>query len=145
MPRLIWVFAGRTVILLVLSWDGSYLLGCWHCQIPEKTKEQANAIITNFSMFLNQSDLKWPDVCMAYVSKYEMEHVFIPRIKFRRTCMDEGQSKLHMYPFRVAKTFWLYSEFRTFTVLAFDELMFTGYCVSQWQRRVILFPQQGVI
>ena len=24
MPRLIWVFAGRTVILLVLSWDGSY-------------------------------------------------------------------------------------------------------------------------
>ena len=26
MPRLIWVFAGRTVILLVLSWGGSYLL-----------------------------------------------------------------------------------------------------------------------
>ena len=25
MPRLIWVFAGRTVILLVLSWGGSYL------------------------------------------------------------------------------------------------------------------------
>ena len=24
MPRLIWVSAGRTVILLVLSWDGSY-------------------------------------------------------------------------------------------------------------------------
>ena len=24
MPRLIWVFAGRTVILLVLSWDGSF-------------------------------------------------------------------------------------------------------------------------
>ena len=24
MPRLIWVFAGRTVILLVLSWGGSY-------------------------------------------------------------------------------------------------------------------------
>ena len=26
MPRLIWVFAGRTVILLVLSWGGSYVL-----------------------------------------------------------------------------------------------------------------------
>ena len=26
MPRLIWVFAGRTVILLVLSWGGSYLV-----------------------------------------------------------------------------------------------------------------------
>ena len=26
MPRLIWVFAERTVILLVLSWDGSFLL-----------------------------------------------------------------------------------------------------------------------
>ena len=25
MPRLIWVFAGRTVILLVLSWGGSYV------------------------------------------------------------------------------------------------------------------------
>ena len=25
MPRLIWVFAGRTVILLVLSWDGSFV------------------------------------------------------------------------------------------------------------------------
>ena len=25
MPRLIWVFAGRTLILLVLSWGGSYL------------------------------------------------------------------------------------------------------------------------
>ena len=25
MPRLIWVFTGRTVILLVLSWGGSYL------------------------------------------------------------------------------------------------------------------------
>ena len=27
MPRLIWVFAGRTVILLVLSWGGSYFFG----------------------------------------------------------------------------------------------------------------------
>ena len=27
MPRLIWVFAGRTVILLVLSWRGSYVVG----------------------------------------------------------------------------------------------------------------------
>ena len=26
MPRLIWVFAGRTVILLVLYWDGSYFI-----------------------------------------------------------------------------------------------------------------------
>ena len=27
MPRLIWVFAGRTVTLLVLSWRGSYFIG----------------------------------------------------------------------------------------------------------------------
>ena len=32
MPRLIWVFAGRTVILLVLSWGGSYLLGSVWCR-----------------------------------------------------------------------------------------------------------------
>ena len=31
MPRLIWVFAGRTVILLVLSWGGSYII--WHKQV----------------------------------------------------------------------------------------------------------------
>ena len=29
MPRLIWVFAGRKAILLVLSWGGSYLLQCF--------------------------------------------------------------------------------------------------------------------
>ena len=28
MPRLIWVFAGRTVILLVLSWGGSFYIDC---------------------------------------------------------------------------------------------------------------------
>ena len=30
MPRLSWVFAGRTVILLVLSWGGSYYLSFVH-------------------------------------------------------------------------------------------------------------------
>ena len=30
MPRLIWVFAGRTVILLVLSWGGSNDKGVAH-------------------------------------------------------------------------------------------------------------------
>ena len=34
MPRLIWVFAGRTVILLVLSWGGSFGFLC----IPQKIK-----------------------------------------------------------------------------------------------------------
>ena len=29
MPRLIWVFAGRTVILLVLTWGGSNVLKIW--------------------------------------------------------------------------------------------------------------------
>ena len=28
MPRLIWVFAGHTVILLVLPWGGSFVYGC---------------------------------------------------------------------------------------------------------------------
>ena len=30
MPRLIWVFAGRTVILLVLSWGGSFFSATWY-------------------------------------------------------------------------------------------------------------------
>ena len=29
MPRLIWVFTGRTVILLVLSWGRSYMCSAW--------------------------------------------------------------------------------------------------------------------
>ena len=29
MPRLIWVFAGRTTTLLVLSWGGSFVLSIW--------------------------------------------------------------------------------------------------------------------
>ena len=29
LPRLIWVFAGRTVILLVLSWGGSFTFEIW--------------------------------------------------------------------------------------------------------------------
>ena len=32
MPRLIWVFPGHTVILLVLSWSGSYSFHLWHSQ-----------------------------------------------------------------------------------------------------------------
>ena len=31
MPRLIWVFAGRTIILLVLSWGGSFIVFDFHC------------------------------------------------------------------------------------------------------------------
>ena len=43
MPRLIWVFAGRTIILLVLSWGGSYLgsnkLKSNHCAVKRLQKE----------------------------------------------------------------------------------------------------------
>ena len=44
MPRLIWVFAGRTVILLVLSWGGSNVLyiyiyaGTFNCFVMYVTK-----------------------------------------------------------------------------------------------------------
>ena len=36
MPRLIWVFAGRTVILLVLSWCGSFYLIMEHRVLAER-------------------------------------------------------------------------------------------------------------
>ena len=33
MPKLIWVFAGRTCHLLVLSWGGSHLFQHWECRL----------------------------------------------------------------------------------------------------------------
>ena len=39
MPRLIWVFAGHTVILLVLSWGGLFLL---QYQIKRQEQEKEN-------------------------------------------------------------------------------------------------------
>ena len=43
MPRLIWVFAGRTVILLVLSWGGSYLGSTFSRAVH--TDDEVNATI----------------------------------------------------------------------------------------------------
>ena len=40
MPRLIWVFAGRTATLLVLSWGGSYIL------LPSDTQSPLWSIVT---------------------------------------------------------------------------------------------------
>ena len=58
MPRLIWVFAGRTVILLVLSWGGSFhdvatksvyfsFIVSWHCNHTRYEREDSlsNAVI----------------------------------------------------------------------------------------------------
>ena len=44
MPRLIWIFAGRTVILLVLSWGGSYdtMTQQWSCS---KNCFQSNTLL----------------------------------------------------------------------------------------------------
>ena len=41
MPRLIWVFAGRTSILLVLSWGGSYSLSVCLLQYNAKSRTSA--------------------------------------------------------------------------------------------------------
>ena len=43
MPRLIWVFAGRTVILLVLSWDGSFTVRS-HSVWNPKTRRQLSKL-----------------------------------------------------------------------------------------------------
>ena len=44
MPRLIWVFAGRTVILLVLSWGGSFKQAFYgfktYCKSPSEVLQQ---------------------------------------------------------------------------------------------------------
>ena len=49
MPRLIWVFAGRTLILLVLSWGGSFLFDNWQKCINNSTKcSKSNQKLENF-------------------------------------------------------------------------------------------------
>ena len=49
MPRLIWVFAGRTVILLVLSWGGSILfsgeVGDWQNYFTEEENEHFDKLV----------------------------------------------------------------------------------------------------
>ena len=44
MPRLIWVFPGCTVILLVLSWDGSYRIEGSFRQMSEKSEGSLTAL-----------------------------------------------------------------------------------------------------
>ena len=66
MPRLIWVFTGRTVILLVLSWGGSY---------PDHV-HGSNFIIFDLqetkAFFLRLQTLQpvfqWPQPCLCTVS-----------------------------------------------------------------------------
>ena len=55
MPRLIWVFAGRTVILLVLSWSGSFI-----CLFCFKWTEQ-NRTLFRLELYSSSS--------MTYISK----------------------------------------------------------------------------
>ena len=50
MPRLIWAFAGRIVILLVLSWDGSYVCSLCTWWIFYEMKE--NLHIKNRNLLL---------------------------------------------------------------------------------------------
>ena len=50
MPRLIWVFAGRTLILLVLSWLGSYGLLCGS-QSPAKGTKYQNLLWKQMQMW----------------------------------------------------------------------------------------------
>ena len=54
MPRLIWVFAGRTLILLVLSCRGSYTVFSWCSTVTSKDKTdvwELNTLQTNRQKF----------------------------------------------------------------------------------------------
>ena len=55
MPRLIWVFAGRTVILLVLSWGGSY----YECQLGILMVMCSDLLEAKFSSNLNVAWWHW--------------------------------------------------------------------------------------
>ena len=63
MPRLIWVFAGRTVILSVLSWGGSNIL--WYRTDTYPVRHQ----ITSFSKDLLKKKKNWA-IRNSHVTKY---------------------------------------------------------------------------
>ena len=52
MPRLIWVFAGRTVTLLVLSWGGSFYENCKIWSFPIRRLMFAIAVLPFLVLFL---------------------------------------------------------------------------------------------
>ena len=77
MPRLIWVFAGHTLILLVLSWGGSYFA---HCLTPDQSKkqQQSHQLVglrgyNNYHQHPKNSDT--PKNCYSYMT-YGLFHPY---------------------------------------------------------------------
>ena len=70
MPRLIWVFAGRTLILLVLSWGGSYWYEVFRKARTIYTEHQRNVTTVSHTLntgaHLNLSVQKMA-VCSAFI------------------------------------------------------------------------------
>ena len=79
MPRLIWVFAGHTVILLVLSWGGSYM-----CKFGKQFDGQEAVI---------KLDL-WPYFAGSYRNMYPVPSSQVPT----GTCIQFAGSYRYMYP-----------------------------------------------
>ena len=94
MPRLIWVFTGRTVILLVLSYRGSYIVGTHYNHLADAILMSTNnmspvkricvfehSVMTNFnsacpaiqrgqgSGFLSEGS-SWFTACMSYQRRF---------------------------------------------------------------------------
>ena len=70
-PRLIWVFAGRTFILLVVSWGGSFWL--WHYM---ETISLVSCSLKEPYIYINQMFTKkclWG--LMGFIVLYDHEHV----------------------------------------------------------------------
>ena len=60
MPRLIWLFAGHRLILLVLSWDGLYLENStYKFSIPGRTWKRQLISSWQLSVFMMQSSLSY--------------------------------------------------------------------------------------
>ena len=104
MPRLIWVFAGRTVFLLVLSWGGSFVLFSflrgWRFEgsnLPMQATVHANGLGIN---------VERRNICPSYLSAFwnSIEYVWVSEIIpeympyiFTVYCAFFSQGKLDMY------------------------------------------------
>ena len=85
MPRLIWVFAGCTVIMLVLSWGSSF---CQYCQKLEQHVNLCKGVMTFSDMQQKKN----------YRNVPKFRQVWANSVDPNQTAPDQG---LHCFPFRL--------------------------------------------
>ena len=141
-PKLIWIFTGRTSILLVLSWGGSYIDGTFVCAVIET---RGNAFFPLKLTYFRQNfaGSLWQNFCR--VDSFEPRHEKICLCHTRTTkvrslisafvvrCLDSlisvtAQTGLSLPPSQTPKTGFLVTGIICFTRLVPTEITKENLC-----------------